>query len=200
MKNVALFFSYVLHPIFLPTLFLLFILLSPYYMNDMLRPGAFKVLFLTTLLFTFFILAFILSIAKMARIIESYQLRKKKERVFALIIMILSSYFAWRAFIQIELPSFYRLFLFLFIGILLLTTIISGFYKISLHMVGWGAFTALSIFYILKFDLNMSLYLIPIFLSSGIAAWARLELNSHTPAQVYSGYGIGLSILLFWVC
>ncbi|PLW92710.1 MAG: hypothetical protein C0592_09365 [Marinilabiliales bacterium] len=196
MKKLSLVFSYLLHPIFLPALFMVFLLLTPYYMNDMLKPGAFRVLMLTLLVFTFFIPVFILTIARMTGIIDTFMLEKRSERIFALLITALATYFAWRMFGSFDLPAYYSMFLIVFVLVLLLTSVINLFYKISLHMVGWGAVTALMILYFLIFDLGISLMLIPVFLISGIAAWARLEQDAHTPAQVYAGFGVGLLALI----
>lgn len=197
MKKLSLVFSYLLHPIFLPTLFMVFLLLSPYYMNDMLKPDAFRVLVLTPIVFTFFIPLFILTIARMTGIIESFMLEKKSERIFALLITALPTYFAWKTFISFDAPAYYYMFLIAFVFVLLLTSVINLFYNISIHMVGWGTVTALMILYFLIFDLGIFLImLIPVFIFSGIAAWARLEQDAHTPAQVYTGFGVGLLALI----
>ena len=195
MKKLSFVLSYVTHPIFLPALFMVFLLLTPYYMNDYLRPEAFKVLMLTVLIFSFFIPMFILTISRMLGIIETMLMEKKSESIFAMLITIVSVYFAWRMMGSFDLPAYYSMFLIAFLGVMVITAVITGFYKISLHMVGWGSFTAVLIVYMLKFDMGIVLYLIPVFLISGIAAWARLEQGVHTQSEIYSGYGVGLLAL-----
>ena len=74
---------------------------------------------------------------------------------------------------------------------IVLTLIISLFWKISIHMIGIGGLVGVCI---LMMKLNMQwdniLYLSLFF--SGLLAYARLKLEAHTPAQVLAGFIVGV--------
>jgi membrane-associated phospholipid phosphatase len=49
---------------------------------------------------------------------------------------------------------------------------------------------------IYRLQLDFEAVLIAVLLVSGIVAYARLRLNAHTPAQVYTGFLLGFAIEL----
>ena len=75
---------------------------------------------------------------------------------------------------------------------LFFTGIINLKMKISAHLVGiggiTGAFLALNL-YDLK---DTSIWIMACFIVAGIIAWARLQLNAHSPNEVYTGFGLGI--------
>jgi len=87
-------------------------------------------------------------------------------------------------------------------GIGILTTaLINLRYKISAHMVGVGGLLGalISLSYLIKFD--MTPFYILCIIIAGLVGMARLYLKEHKPAQVYSGFFLGLiiQILLFFI-
>ncbi|MBN2728231.1 MAG: hypothetical protein JXR53_03320 [Bacteroidales bacterium] len=198
MKKLSSVLSYILHPVFIPVLFMLFILSAPYYFNSFLKPEAFRILLLTVFIFTLFIPIFILTISRMLGVIDSFLMERRSERIFALLITAVSAYFAFRMLAGFELPAFYTMFFMGMIPIVLLTALISLFFKISIHMVGWGSFAALMVLYILNYQLQMLAFVPIVFLLSGIVAWSRLEQKAHAPIEVYSGFGLGLLAAFSW--
>jgi membrane-associated phospholipid phosphatase len=61
-------------------------------------------------------------------------------------------------------------------------------------MVGVGGITGaiLAISYRLQSDIQLSFF--SILLIAGFVGYARLKLNAHTPAQVYTGFLVGFLI------
>jgi hypothetical protein len=96
---------------------------------------------------------------------------------------------------QISLPSILYNFFFGASILVLLAMGINYFWKISLHCISAGAFLGVLILLLLRFDISTSLWILILFPVSGIIASARLGLNSHSPAQVYAGYLLGLSVM-----
>ncbi|MCC7050704.1 MAG: hypothetical protein IT239_02855, partial [Bacteroidia bacterium] len=78
--------------------------------------------------------------------------------------------------------------------IIIITSVINLFWKISAHMIGVGgligALLALSFKYLVDSGFILSLSI----LAAGLLGFARLQLKAHTPAQVYIGFLLGLSI------
>lgn len=198
MKKLASIISILFHPVFLPSVFIVMICFSDFYFNSFLKPEAFKVIILTVLVFSFFIPLLIFSFSKMLNVIESFEMHRPSERVFSLLIISVSVYFAYRMLARFDLPAFYYDYLLALLFVLILACVISAFYKISLHMLGWGAFTSLVFVYIFKFELSFYYYLPFAFFLSGIVAWARLERDAHSPSQIYSGFGLGLLALVYF--
>jgi hypothetical protein len=75
---------------------------------------------------------------------------------------------------------------------ILATAIINLKTKISAHMVGLGGLLGvlISVSYLIKFD--MTVFYIVVILLSGLAGFARLRLEEHSPGQIYAGFFLGL--------
>lgn len=70
-------------------------------------------------------------------------------------------------------------------------TIITYFWKISLHTVGMGGLLAISLICARMMPL-LALKMIPtIVVLTGLVGFARLYLNAHTQTQIYVGYAVG---------
>lgn len=81
--------------------------------------------------------------------------------------------------------------------LVLILTIITIWYKISIHTAGVCGVVGMLIAFGLKYPGAASLYpLIGMVLVAGITMTARLHLNAHTPKQILAGAVAGLSISL----
>lgn len=78
--------------------------------------------------------------------------------------------------------------------------IINFFWKISAHTVGIGGLCGLMIVVSFRLQINILPLLIVLFIIAGLVAFSRLKLNAHSPAQVYAGFllGITLPLILFY--
>lgn len=81
----------------------------------------------------------------------------------------------------------------------LVCALISIKWKISLHMSAMGALAGTLLAVAFRFNINLQLFLSLVFLGGGLAGWARLRLNAHTPAQVYAGYLGGVALAFFMI-
>jgi hypothetical protein len=64
-------------------------------------------------------------------------------------------------------------------------------------MIGLGGIVGLIISLSLTLHSNVIGYLMLFLLLSGLAATARLLLGSHSPAQIYTGFAVGFSVMFF---
>lgn len=80
--------------------------------------------------------------------------------------------------------------------LVLISLLVNYFEKISIHMLAmggiFGTFAGLAIGF--HYDLWLILFLLA--LASGLTGFARLKLKAHTEAQVYSGFGLGVLVML----
>ena len=85
--------------------------------------------------------------------------------------------------------------------LVLIALMINYITKISLHMTAWGGMFGTFLGMAISFHYNLTSLLYIIIFVIGIIGTARLRLNAHTPAQVYSGFllGTGVMVLMFYL-
>lgn len=151
-------------------------------------------LFLLVFIFTLVLPLSISLMLKKAGKISSLEMETRQERQLPFTYTAIS-YILGFILIQREIGQSINPFLMLIlVGAqfnIVLTLIISLFWKISIHMIGIGGLVGVCI---LMMKLNMQwdniLYLSLFF--SGLLAYARLKLEAHTPAQVLAGFIVGV--------
>lgn len=192
MNNLPRLFSWLFHPIILPALFAVLALSGNYYLNNMLRPEAVRIIMLVVLIFTLAIPALIFVASRFLGVIESLEMEVKQERIFAVTVIGISSWFCWRILSNYDLPAYYTDFLLLIFTASAFGLIISFFKKFSLHIFGWSVIIVSIAWYIFSWQCFSVLYLALAVALTGIVAWSRLKLNAHTPGEIYLGFGLGL--------
>jgi hypothetical protein len=80
---------------------------------------------------------------------------------------------------------------------ILISFLVTLFKKISLHTVGMGSLMGLIIVLCLVSSYNLMWCLCIVILLAGIVGSARLALNAHDFAEIYSGYVIGIACQFF---
>lgn len=116
----------------------------------------------------------------------------KEFRIFPLSFALLGTMIFYVFFCNEE-PVFVKM---ISLSSLLLTALalpVTYYWKISLHMMGMGAF---SIFMILYFQYHWLSVLLTILFSQQVA-WARMYLKSHDIWQILAGYTLGIICFLF---
>lgn len=134
-------------------------------------------------------------------LITDYSLSNKKERFGPFIITFVSYAFLLLFYYYRTNVSFW------FIGtltvplaLLIVASVINIWWKISTHMISAGGLIGciLSIAYMVK-GANPYWLFIVLFLLAGCLGTARLILKRHTPAQVYTGFCLGLIVSYFCI-
>ena len=191
--------SIIFHPLLLPTYSLLVLfnlnLLVVFQLNMMIR---------VYLIGIFFFFTFLLPVSSVLvlwkfKFASSILLESRRERTFPLIMTVISYLVLFYLLSELHVPN---VFLFLIYGavvVLVAGLIINLFWKISLHMLGWGAFTASFIGISIKLFVDLHWILIVLILLSGLVGFSRMKLRSHTSTQVYTGYLLGMLLLLIMV-
>ena len=181
------------HPIFHPTWMMIILLFSGI---TRFTPGN-DLSFLTiTFATTCVVPALIIVMMKKWHVIDSFEMEDREDRLGPLFIMILFLYAALRFFNKMQLFSIYSFYLTTAIVVTILAFIITFFWKISLHSLGWGCLTA-CLFVMTTASMRLYLpYFIGSIVISGIVAGARLKLKSHSNAQIYTGFAMGFATVI----
>ncbi len=198
-NGIARVFSTLFHPLFIPTLGMFVLLQLNTYINYSL-PGAAR-RFIILIIFINTAIVPVLSVLIMKRTghVSSYILEKRSDRIFPLLVAAVMFFMTYYLLQQLSIPSLIYFFIMAATILILAALLVTLSWKISLHMVSMGGFTAFLIIASLILRADISWIVAASFLVSGITAASRIHLGAHTPAQVYSGYMLGMvtMILLF---
>ncbi len=188
--------SYAFHPLLMASFAVLIVFNSGHYLsvvNAELRNTIYSIY----IILTFVLPALFIPVFYYLGIISKLEIDNKKERLLPLmtvaIMYALSWYFMSRVFMP---PILLNIILSSLISVLI-TSIITIFWKISLHCAGLGGLLGFVFYLASQKDLSVLFLGFIVILISGIVASARLYLNRHSQAQVYVGYAIGFIIVYF---
>jgi hypothetical protein len=118
-------------------------------------------------------------------------MHKQDERTIPLALTFIFYLLTYFLFLKIPVYSFMHSFMLGALFSVFLALLINLKWKISLHMIGLGGMTSFLMIITMTQEINLFPWLIISVLASGIAGTARLYLNSHSSAQVYTGYCLG---------
>ena len=118
----------------------------------------------------------------------------KQQRLFLLLSTAILYVFAYKTIHQLAIFNFVSLYILLCSVLMLVSLIITFFWKISLHMIGVGGF--LGLLFVLSFAQNpLAIQVLPyVILLAGIVGTSRLYLQAHSPIQIYAGFLVGLGM------
>jgi hypothetical protein len=193
-RTVAKVISTAFNPLLMPTYALLILFATNTYFS-LLPFEAKKAIFLTTFISTCLLPLAFIPLFIYQNLIRNIEMQNKKERLVPFSVITILYFLAYFLMSQMGVPPTI-LKVILAGGILtLLIVMITIWWKISVHMAGIGALSAavFSFAIILRADFTMFL-LITLFIA-GILGTARMVLKSHTPAEIYSGFGLGVLVL-----
>ncbi len=123
--------------------------------------------------------------------ISSIHLNERSERKYPIIFTILFHIANYYFLTKIHLPFIYNLFLLTGIFSLIVTFLVSYFWKISMHTTGIGGLCGVFFTCLLIWGIDTRLLFGFLFLIAGMIGSARLILNAHTSGQVYAGFMAG---------
>ena len=211
LRFLAQFISIIFHPLLMLTYMLILLLLvNPYLfgVNDIADKNS-KILILRIFLSTFFIPAVSVVMLRFLGLVESLELKDKRERIGPYIITSIFYLWMFRNFLDnAQVPTAYTscvlgatigLFVAFFINI---------FSKISAHAVGMGGLLGMVVITMLLFSydtftiqtgifgtlqITMNMVLMITIILAGIVGTARLVLQAHEPLDLYGGFLVGFS-------
>jgi hypothetical protein len=195
-KRIARVISVVFYPLFVPTYAFAILLTMPAYFSA-LMPASVKWMVLGLVFFTTCILPtlFIIVMIKSGMVTTTY-LSKREDRTMPYIVSIIFFYLTYYVLKRLQISPVYYYFM---IGATLLNIIVMGinfYWKISSHMASIGALAGMMVglsyflgtFYFFLIALSI--------LMAGFTGFARLKLQAHTPAQIYTGFALGFLTIM----
>jgi hypothetical protein len=188
---IPLFLSVILHPLLMPVFGTYLILNSGTHISYL--PSEAKNLILLIVASGTFVLplAFI-PLFYYRKILLVLDINQKQERIIPLIITVMLYYMTFFLLNKMGAPILIQAFVFSTTIAVVLTLFITIKWKISAHLIGIGGIIGLIIAMSLFYHVNMLFYLFLYIFLAGLIAYSRLSLNAHTPAQVYTGFWVGL--------
>jgi len=192
-KYFFTFLSLILHPIFIPlyTLYLIILIHSQYfYFNE---KSVLMLLFIFSVL-TIIIPLFIVSLMFYLKMITSFHLTTKNERLSVSFILLMFYFFTIFVLRTIHFPYLIQLYFYALPSILTILLITQWlYYKLSLHLYGMGSVIGILLYFRLEMDVISPFYLLfIIILATGLITTARLILKSHTFKEVNLGFFLGI--------
>ena len=197
--KLSKFISFAFHPILMPTYaILLLFAFSPLFSEFMSIKQKTQIIKLAVV-FTFLLPIFSVIILKKFKIVSSFYMENQKERRWPLLFALGWFYLLLRF---LETLHTHYIIVTLMLGamlILLISAMISNFWKISLHMLGIGGVLGAFLAIHTLFGGNIFL-IITLLFCAGLVGFARVNENAHNLKQVYLGFIIGTCIefLIFY--
>ena len=195
-KALAKIITVLFHPLIMPTVGLIILFGSGTYL-DFLAFQQKKTIFLILFIGTAILPLSLIPILLLQRAVNSMRMEDHRERVLPLAVTVVFYSFTWFMLARLNVPGLVSVYAITAGLAVLLCTLVSLRWKISLHMTALGAIAGMLLAVAFRFGLNLQPFLAIVFLAGGTTGWARLSLKAHTPAQVYTGYLGGLALAFF---
>ncbi len=193
-KNIALFFSAILHPLLMPLAGITILLFTSGYVSMLPLPAR-KLIVLLFASGTLLLPAIMLPLAFFR---NDILMQKQNERTIPLALTLIFYMLTYFLFLKVPVFRFMHSFLLGALFSVFIALIITLKWKISLHMIGLGGLTAFLLYVTVNRQINLFPWVLISVLASGIAGTSRLYLNSHSQAQIYAGYFTGGFCM--WLC
>ena len=189
--------SRLLHPIFIPTITLAII--STKFLNIIILSNQLNIIIIGTVIFTLLFPLLSILYLLFTKRIKSLQIEEKEERIlpilFTIIWMLIGYYFLGNILEYAPVVNSIYLGMIATLGI---TLLITKYWKISLHMAAIGGCFGvfLNLQYIYGGVIN---YVIFILILSGLLGYSRAVLKAHNMRQIYSGFFLGVFMLVSFI-
>lgn len=197
-KYLANFITYILHPLLMPTLLYLVVLS---FIPEALQPMSTRIsLYILALVFITTFTIPLLSVLglRTTRSIRNLMMESKRERLLPFFfITIFYGLTTYLFHTKIEVNDFLISVFFGATLVAALITILTIFFKVSVHAAGMGCLTGsvLAMIYLFP-EHNLTWLLSLVILLTGMVLSARLYLSAHSPMEVYGGFILGFLVCL----
>ena len=198
MKIAGNIISIIFNPILMPTVGMYLILMSGTHIS-LMPTQAKQIIIVITFVTTAILPVSILPLLYQFKIIKTFQLENPRERVIPMLITVFFYYMGFLLMKKLGIPAILNKFILASIISVLLASIVSYFWKISIHTMAMGGVTGILTALSLKFGIDIMPLIAISLIASGLTASARLYLSCHKPTQIYLGYICGFVIVCGFV-
>jgi len=196
-KTIAKIFSYVFHPLIIPTLGMMIIFNSNSYVNFAIPYDLKRAVIILVGLSTFVIPTLATLLLQNRGYIKSVEMETTKERILPYGFTIIFYFFTIYMMLKAPIPPIIFNFMIGALVSVILAFIINLRWKISAHMIGMGGLTGALIAISFLLSVNLIPFIALAILISGIVASSRLILNAHDPLQLVGGFILGIICQVF---
>jgi hypothetical protein len=203
LRYTGQFISYIAHPLFVPTYFMLYLMqVLPYEFVGItewqLTLRLFSVFWLTA-----FFPAFAVFLMWRLKLSESIFLRTQKERIIPYVITMF--FYWWMYYLSRNFTDQPIALKFFYFGIFIATAIglvANNFIKVSLHAMGVGGLVTVVIIVGLHYSINNAIWTLLAIVLTALVISARMLVSDHTKQELIVGLLIGFLtqvMAYFWV-
>ncbi|MCB9174279.1 MAG: PAP2 family protein [Flavobacteriales bacterium] len=196
-KTIAKIFSYIFHPLIIPTLGMMIIFNTNSYVNFAIPFELKKAVTILVGLSTFIIPSLMTLLLLNRGYIKSVEMETTKERILPYGFTIVFYFFTIYMMLKAPIPPIIFNFMIGALVSVILAFIINLRWKISAHMTGMGGLTGALIAISFLLSVNLIPFIALAILISGLVASSRLILNAHDPLQLVAGFFLGIFCQVF---
>lgn len=195
-RRLAYALSIAFQPLFVPLYTVLLILGTGSYLSfavqGMLRWVMLLIIVINTILLPMLVFAWFVR----SRIISSYHMAERNERHLPFLVGVTFLISTYILLGRLPLPGMFRALVLTSVVSLIVTAIINMWWKISVHMMGMGGMLGAVVALAMLYQVPVLPMAATLAVAAGLVGWSRLCLDAHTPAQVYSGFTLGLALTI----
>lgn len=198
LKVPAKIISYILHPVFVPTYFFLFLVYQFRLEFSGITDWQLKLRTFSVFWMTAFFPMFAVFLLWKVKFSESIFLRTQKERIVPYFISMF--FYWWMYYLSRNFTDQPAALKFFYFGIFIATAVgvvFNNFIKISLHGIGMGGLLAAVILTSFFYQTPLGIAISVSVLLTGLVCTSRFLVSDHTTVEVYSGLLVGIGCQLF---
>jgi hypothetical protein len=186
------FFSWIFQPLLMQLFGALLLLNLPFYAFNLLSIQLKYYVLICTALFTVVLPVLSIILLKQFGFIDTLHLNKREDRKYPILFTIAFHLANYYYLSKVHLPGLYYLFLIAGLFSLLITLLITYYWKISMHMTGIGGLCGAMLLCALVWQIDLRFIIAGLFVVAGITGSSRLILDAHNPNQIVAGFLAGL--------
>lgn len=184
--------SFVFHPVFMPIYTLMLIFTVNPYLSAATPYPIKKIIFGIVVLSTIIFPLLITWMLKKANYLKSFQMERKEERILPFGLTAVFYFLGFLALHNLQLPAVFVALLFGATLVVITTTLVTIFWKISIHLAGMGGITGSLLILNEYFVFDLFYPLMTLIIITGVVGTARLIAGKHTSGQIYMGFAVGI--------
>jgi len=187
------------HPLLMPILALYLIFNTNTYLTHSVPGPTKNVIYIIVLIFTFLLPAINAFFLKKNGVIENLQMDTLRERKIPFLLAVIYYFLGYYCLRQMPLPPVIYLVVLGALLSVIVAFVVSLKWKISIHMIGIGGVSGAILAVSHRFMEDMNVIIMLLVICAGLVGFARLHLGAHKPAQVYSGFFVGVACELIMI-
>jgi hypothetical protein len=202
-KYIGNFISYIFHPLFIPTYFLLYLIQNIPYEFAGITPWQLQLRVFSVFWLTAFFPAFSVFLLWKLKFSDSIYLRTQKERIIPYVITMF--FYWWMYYLSRHFNDQPLALKYFYFGIFIASAIglvINNFIKVSLHGIGVGSMLMAVILAGIMYPIQNIFWVSFAIVITSLVMSARMMVSNHTNKELWVGLLVGAAtqtIAYFWV-